>query len=379
MLRFGSGMQRLGHVASHVVAASAGAAESGPPPDWPALVKAARESGTGFTAPMIYPWNPAREELVRAALGDSGDTSEPQGEVTGERRFMHTWSRLDVAELQTMCELKSLPTDGSESASELIRKLEDMMIYKNPGISKGAPLLPRDPRFTTTGGSAMQHFPHIVGKASSEAPEIAKMESNESERNSQTWLEDLATSAVPGRELTSGLFRMNEGEALEYTYTYEEVKYIVEGEFHLTDGTGQKVVAVAGDIMYFPKGSAITFDTPSTALGYFCGQRRFGEEETDPAEAEAMAQANPPMVHYSHALATKQPVMEDDESQRDSATWFGDVAGSTIGGKEMASGFFEMHAGNALECAARRSPPARRHPPPAARMQLERNRMHTLR
>ena len=78
------------------------------------------------------------------------------------------------------------------------------------------------------------------------------MESNESERNSQTWLEDLATSAVPGRELTSGLFRMNHGELLQYTYTYEEVKYIVDGEFHLTDGTGQKVVAVAGDIMYFP-------------------------------------------------------------------------------------------------------------------------------
>ena len=36
---------------------------------------------------------------------------------------------------------------------------------------------------------------------------------------------------------------------------------------------------------YFPEGSAITFDTPETALGYFCGQRCFGEEETDPAVA----------------------------------------------------------------------------------------------
>ena len=41
----------------------------------------------------------------------------------------------------------------------------------------------------------------------------------------------------------------------------------------MTDGTGQKVVAKAGDLMYFPCGSKITFDTPDTALGYFCGQR----------------------------------------------------------------------------------------------------------
>ena len=95
--------------------------------------------------------------------------------------------------------------------------------------------------------------------------------------------------------------------------------------------------------------SAITFDTPSTALGYFCGQRRFGEEETDPAKAQAMALANPPMVHYSAALGMKQPAMQDDQTQRDSETWFGDVTGSNIAGKEMASGFFEMHAGNALE------------------------------
>ena len=36
---------------------------------------------------------------------------------------------------------------------------------------------------------------------------------------SQTWLEDFATSDVEGRELTCGLFRMNAGEALQYTYT----------------------------------------------------------------------------------------------------------------------------------------------------------------
>jgi hypothetical protein len=53
------------------------------------------------------------------------------------------------------------------------------------------------------------------------------MSANESERDSATWLEDLAGSAVPGKEMASGLFRMNKGPTLQYTYTYEEIKYIV--------------------------------------------------------------------------------------------------------------------------------------------------------
>ena len=39
----------------------------------------------------------------------------------------------------------------------------------------------------------------------------------------------------------------------------------------------------------------------------------------------------------------------DDLSQKDSETWFGDVAGSRYNSKEMATGFFEMHKGKALD------------------------------
>lgn len=40
-----------------------------------------------------------------------------------------------------------------------------------------------------------------------------------------------------------------------------------------TGGTGQTVRAVAGDLMYFLKGSKLTFDTQTGGLGYFVGQR----------------------------------------------------------------------------------------------------------
>lgn len=204
----------------------------------------------------------------------------------------------------------------------------------------------------------MVHYPQIVSRALSTNPEISKMGATESERNSNTWLEDLATSPVPGKEMTAGLFRMNAGQALQYVYTYEEVKYIVDGEFHLTDGTGKKVVAKAGDLMYFPKGSRITFDTPNTALGYFCGQRAVGtgdyvEPVTDLELKKALAD-NPTMMHYPGVRALGSyggsvPKMEATVSERDSQTWLGDIAASKVQGKEMVCGLFRENAGKALE------------------------------
>ena len=38
-----------------------------------------------------------------------------------------------------------------------------------------------------------------------------------------------------------------------------------------------KVLAKAGDLLYFPKGTSITFSTDDFGLGFFCGQRGEGE------------------------------------------------------------------------------------------------------
>ena len=77
--------------------------------------------------------------------------------------------------------------------------------------------------------------------------------------------------------ITSGFYRQEAGEVLVYTYTYHEMKIIVAGEFHISDDQGNAVVATAGDVFYFPKGSTITFSSPSFGLGFFCGQRGTGE------------------------------------------------------------------------------------------------------
>ncbi len=95
--------------------------------------------------------------------------------------------------------------------------------------------------------------------------------------NVKAFLKDFSVSEDTEKPITSGLFRLEAGESLEYTYTYHEMKLIVDGSFIIQDESGQKVTAKPGDLFYFPKGSAITFSTPDFGVGFFYGQR--GEDE----------------------------------------------------------------------------------------------------
>lgn len=47
------------------------------------------------------------------------------------------------------------------------------------------------------------------------------------------------------------------------------MKIILEGEYEISDETGQKVTAKPGDVFYFPKGAKITFTTPSYGLAFY--------------------------------------------------------------------------------------------------------------
>ena len=51
------------------------------------------------------------------------------------------------------------------------------------------------------------------------------------------------------------------------------MKIIVDGDFEISDQSGQSVKATKGDVFFFPKGSVITFKTEKGGLGFFCGQR----------------------------------------------------------------------------------------------------------
>ena len=79
-----------------------------------------------------------------------------------------------------------------------------------------------------------------------------------------------------GSELAAGFFRMEPGEALDYEYTYDEMKVVLEGRFRLTDiDTGQVVDVGPRDVLHFPKGIRVRFETPEGALAFYTGHRSF--------------------------------------------------------------------------------------------------------
>lgn len=118
---------------------------------------------------------------------------------------------------------------------------------------------------TTTG---MTYYPSC--QSAFKPPHIA---------NGNAFLGDVFTTRGPDAEvapITCGLYRLEAGPPLVYTYTYHEMKVVLEGEFTISDEAGQRVEARAGDVFYFPKGATITFETGSYGLAFYTGQRKEG-------------------------------------------------------------------------------------------------------
>ena len=79
-----------------------------------------------------------------------------------------------------------------------------------------------------------------------------------------------------GAPISSGFFELYRSEPLIYEYTYDEMKVVIQGEFLLTDqATGESLVARERDVLFFPKGTTVKFETPDYALGFYVGARTF--------------------------------------------------------------------------------------------------------
>ncbi|KAL1972569.1 hypothetical protein VTN31DRAFT_6983 [Thermomyces dupontii] len=94
--------------------------------------------------------------------------------------------------------------------------------------------------------------------------------------NDNAYLGDVfsSESVDPEKAISAGFYRLEKGKELIYEYTYHEMKIILEGEFEISDETGQKVTAKPGDVFFFPKGAKITFSTISYGLAFYTGQRK---------------------------------------------------------------------------------------------------------
>ena len=109
---------------------------------------------------------------------------------------------------------------------------------------------------------------HIAGAQKLKLPSMDVKDTN-------AFLKDLVGNTNKDMPFTCGLFRMEAGKSLTYTYDYDEAKIILEGTMTVTDGTTTAKV-VPGDVLYFPKGATITFSSQSKGLGFICGNRVFG-------------------------------------------------------------------------------------------------------
>ena len=79
-----------------------------------------------------------------------------------------------------------------------------------------------------------------------------------------------------GAAISCGFFELSASEPLIYEYTYDEMKVVMKGEFIVTDqATGEVTRAEATDILFFPQGTIVKFETPDYALGFYVGHRSF--------------------------------------------------------------------------------------------------------
>jgi ethanolamine utilization protein EutQ len=74
------------------------------------------------------------------------------------------------------------------------------------------------------------------------------------------WLKDVVVTQDRS-PMGAGYMSLDKGE-MRWTLTYDEIDIVLEGELVITRGSEQ-VRGKTGDVIYIPRGSSITFGTPS--------------------------------------------------------------------------------------------------------------------
>jgi len=114
---------------------------------------------------------------------------------------------------------------------------------------------------------------HMKYLGNSESTELPSMEID----GVNAFIKDIVFSNDPDSPITCGLFRMEKGKELQFTFDYDEASIILEGEMTMAEKGGETITLKSGDVIYLEEGSDITYASESSALVFYCGQRG-GEE-----------------------------------------------------------------------------------------------------
>ena len=90
------------------------------------------------------------------------------------------------------------------------------------------------------------------------------------------FLEDVVSSNNATAPITAGFFKIEAGNPLEYTYSYDECKIMLEGEMTITEVDGETVNLEPGDVVYFGAGTKVVFSSKTSGTAFYVGQRKLG-------------------------------------------------------------------------------------------------------
>ena len=122
---------------------------------------------------------------------------------------------------------------------KLIRETESTVALKKESLS------PNLPPLKVVRMSNVQVEPFLEGKTTP---------------GTNVWLKDVVVTQDRS-PMGAGYMSLDKGE-MQWTLTYDEIDIVLEGELVITRGNEQ-VHGKTGDVIYIPKGSSITFGTPS--------------------------------------------------------------------------------------------------------------------
>ncbi len=145
-------------------------------------------------------------------------------------------------------------------ATELVVDRDDLVtpLARDVAVDRGIRLVERvasEPALRSAAGT-----PVIVHVPGAQTLALAPFPVDIHRPEMDVRLADVVT-AEHGVRMAAGMMSLRAG-SFGWTLDYDEVEYVIEGELHITSAT-QTIVGKPGDVIAIPKGSAITFGTPS--------------------------------------------------------------------------------------------------------------------
>ncbi|MCX7852507.1 MAG: cupin domain-containing protein [Caldilineales bacterium] len=137
------------------------------------------------------------------------------------------------------------PPAGEPSLEDQVRRVVTAMLAEGRASAPTTAPGPRGVRHVDGRDVTMAPFPFPIHR-----PEM------------DVRLQDVITAAH-GSPMAAGFMSLHKG-SFPWTLNYDEIEYVIEGELHIGTDRGV-IVGRPGDVIYIPKGTAITFGTPSWA------------------------------------------------------------------------------------------------------------------